>query len=282
MSENISTFPFENIGEDVKINKFPGAQCLCRKDKLCKNYKKMRQKFGEANFDFIPESYNLSEDLEELEKNKKENDVYIMKPPAQSCGNGIKLVTDFSLLPSRSKNLVIQKYLKNPLLIDGLKFDLRLYVLMTGVDPLKIYLYEDGLVRFATRYFTMNPVFFSDNFRHLTNFSVNKYNPEFQHNEDPSKFYGHKRSFKRLLTYLSEKGFDTTQLKRDIEEAIIKTLMTGYSEMLEEFSKRIRSEYNCYKLFGVDVILDESLKPWILEFNDFPSLGKLENFRFLH
>jgi hypothetical protein len=44
----------------------------------------------------------------------------------------------------------VQRYIDNPYLIDGLKFDLRLYVLIYGIHPLKIYLFDDGIARFAT------------------------------------------------------------------------------------------------------------------------------------
>jgi hypothetical protein len=46
--------------------------------------------------------------------------------------------------------VVAQTYIDNPFLIDKLKFDLRIYVLLYGINPLKIYVFEDGLARFAT------------------------------------------------------------------------------------------------------------------------------------
>lgn len=50
----------------------------------------------------------------------------------------------------KDTNYIASHYISNPLLIDDLKFDLRIYVVVTGVHPLRIYVYEEGLTRFAT------------------------------------------------------------------------------------------------------------------------------------
>jgi hypothetical protein len=47
-------------------------------------------------------------------------------------------------------NMIASHYISNPLLIDGLKSDLRIYVALTSINPLRIYMYDEGLTRFAT------------------------------------------------------------------------------------------------------------------------------------
>lgn len=73
-------------------------------------------------------------------------------------------------------NTVAQQYIANPLLLDGYKFDLRIYALVSSVDPLKIYLFDEGLARLATRqYEAPSSVNLKTANMHLTNFSVNKH-----------------------------------------------------------------------------------------------------------
>lgn len=50
-----------------------------------------------------------------------------MKPVGSSRGRGIFLISDLNDV-SYSESMVVQRYIHNPLLIDGFKFDLRLYV----------------------------------------------------------------------------------------------------------------------------------------------------------
>ena len=72
--------------------------------------------------------------------------------------------------------MIVQEYISNPLLIDDLKFDIRIYVLMTSIDPLKLYIFEDGLVRFSTEKYSNKLEDLANIFIHLTNYTINKVN----------------------------------------------------------------------------------------------------------
>lgn len=73
-------------------------------------------------------------------------------------------------------DVLVSEYVSDPLLINGLKFDLRIYVVVTCVNPLRFYLYEEGLARFATEKFSLSADKMRNKFVHLTNYSINKYN----------------------------------------------------------------------------------------------------------
>jgi len=269
---------FKLLRAGAKLNKMPGTHVLCRKDKLWRAYQAMRRRWGSKFFQFLPMSYNLPEDMDRLRwKMKKSSDeIWIVKPPGASCGNGIKLVTKWSEIPQResahNKQLSVQKYIRSPFLVNGLKSDLRLYVLLTSIQPIRLYLYNDGLVRFATRPYTCDLDNLADKMVHLTNYSVNKYNEDFEHNEAPSEFSGHKWSLQTFWKYLEKEGHDPSKIKTRINNLVIKTILCGHKEMARSFNEKVKSDYTCYKLFGVDVFLDSALKPWLLEVNNFPSL----------
>jgi tubulin polyglutamylase TTLL6/13 len=73
-----------------------------------------------------------------------------VKPNDEAQGRGIYITRDESDIKAEDV-CVVQKYIHKPHLIDGYKYDLRIYVIVTGIAPLRVYLYRNGLARFATK-----------------------------------------------------------------------------------------------------------------------------------
>lgn len=104
----------------------------------------------------------------------------------------------------------------NPLLINGYKFDLRIYVGITSFNPLRIYLFDEGFGRFATEPFTLDDS--ESKFAHLTNYSINKNNEK--HNEEV------KWTLARIKAHLKSEGIDTELLWNKIQDVVIKTILS--------------------------------------------------------
>ena len=111
-------------------------------------------------------------------ESKYQDNVWIVKPSSSSRGRGIYLLSDLKDIPKEEGDFVVSKYLSNPLLINGHKFDLRVYVLITSVDPLKVYVFNEGLVRFASEPYNHDFIK-GGKFSHLTNYSINKKSENF-------------------------------------------------------------------------------------------------------
>jgi len=88
-----------------------------------------------------------------------------------SRGRGIFLITDIGDLYYEQQS-IIQKYIANPLLIRGYKWDMRIYVVITKARPLTVHLYKEGLARFSTDKYDTNTI--KNVYSHLTNTSINK------------------------------------------------------------------------------------------------------------
>ncbi|KAM8900885.1 tubulin monoglutamylase TTLL4 isoform 1-T1 [Lycaon pictus] len=264
---------FRSIREHQKLNHFPGSFQIGRKDRLWRNLSRMQSRFGKKEFSFFPQSFILPQDAKLLRKawESGSRQKWIVKPPASARGIGIQVIHKWSQLPKR-RPLLVQRYLHKPYLISGSKFDLRIYVYVTSYDPLRIYLFSDGLVRFASCKYSPSMKSLSNKFMHLTNYSVNKKNAEYQANADETACQGHKWALKALWNYLSQKGVNSDAIWEKIKDVVVKTIISSEPYVTSLLKMYVRRPYSCHELFGFDIMLDENLKPWVLEVNISPSL----------
>ena len=180
----ITADDIKNLNKYQKTNHFPGSSQLGRKDLLWRNMLRQRIRFPNE-YIIAPVSFLLQTDFDDFntERDNEPDALWILKPVAASCGRGIKVITSTSKINKR-EGILASKYIMNPHLINGLKYDLRVYVLVTSFNPLKVYMYNDGLVRFATEKYNNDPSQLTKKFIHLTNFSVNKKSAKFVKNTD--------------------------------------------------------------------------------------------------
>jgi len=265
---------FRNILPHQKVNHFPGTFEIGRKDKLWKNLYRCQVKFSKKEYDFIPQTYCLPNEWKTFKRMWDEGGnkcKWIIKPPASARGIGIKVVHKLNQIP-RKKSIIVQKYLANPYLINGRKFDLRLYVYVTSYDPLIIYVYDNGLVRFATSKYSHSSKSLSNRYAHLTNYSVNKNNDAYIKNVDAEGTNSHKWAIKSLWQYLEAQGHDLTNVKAKIQQIIIKAIIASVPTVSSLSKSNCKHRHTCHELFGFDIFLDSHLKPWLIEVNISPSL----------
>ncbi|XP_077412739.1 tubulin polyglutamylase TTLL5 isoform X2 [Vanacampus margaritifer] len=271
---HLKPYLLRSLQDFQKVNHFPRSYELTRKDRLYKNIQRMQEAFGFKNFHIVPQTFVLPSEYQEFcNYYAKDKGPWIIKPVASSRGRGIYLVSNPNQI-SVDENILVSRYIHNPLLIDDFKFDVRLYVLVTSYDPLLIYVYEEGLARFATVKYDRTAKNIKNNFMHLTNYSVNKKSSFYVSCDDPEvEDYGNKWSMSAVLRYLKEDGKDTTRLMRQVEDVIIKAVLSAQLQISTACKTFVPHETNCFELYGFDVLIDSKLKPWLLEVNLSPSLA---------
>lgn len=246
-----------------RLNHFPGTIEMTRKDLLHRNIRKMKGIHGTIA-EFVPESYLLPKDYSKFVfafSEAPKGTLWIAKPHDLSRGRKIFIFTELNEL-QYDQQYVLQRYLDRPLLIDGFKFDLRIYVLVTSFRPLRAYLYKQGLARFSTERYCLDT---KDKFVHLTNASINKFNPRMMDEDGNSS--GYKWTFDDLFEHFRTGNVcDQEALWDRIRNLVSITLLSIIDEVPSDATP-------CFELFGFDVMIDDSLKPWLLEVNFSPSLN---------
>uniref|UniRef100_A0A7S0PTM5 Tubulin--tyrosine ligase-like protein 9 n=2 Tax=Coccolithus braarudii TaxID=221442 RepID=A0A7S0PTM5_9EUKA len=277
--ENFDTMHLE---EHQRINHFRNHYELTRKDCMNKNLKRMQRalqredRHDEAGkYDFFPNTYVLPVDyglfVEEF-KHHQAGSIWIMKPIGKAQGKGIFLFSKLSQITEWKKDhkwkpdspqaetYVVQRYLENPMLIGGKKFDLRIYALVTSFMPLVVYLYRSGFARFSSFRYNTNQKNLGDTYVHLTNVAVQKTGPGYDAGA------GCKWPLRNLKLYLIGKfGVQATdKLFYEIQELVISSLLSVQKVMIHD--------KHCFEMYGYDILIDDALKPWLIEVNASPSL----------
>lgn len=255
-----------------KINHFPGMSEICRKDLLARNMNRLWKQFPK-DYSIFPRTWCLPPDFGDFQAfyRSKKNKTFIMKPDSGSQGRGIFLTRNPKQDIKPDEDLICQQYVSKPFLIDGLKFDLRIYVLVTSCDPLRVFVYNDGLGRFSTvKYEEPSNSNIDNIYMHLTNYAIQKFSNEFKRDEET----GSKRRLSVINKWFVENGYDIVKIWNSINDVIIKTLIAAHPILKHNyrtcFPNHIRGSA-CFEILGFDIILDRKLKPWVLEVNHSPS-----------
>ena len=228
--------------------------------------------------DFVPLTFSLPADYSLFveEFRRVPNSTWIMKPTGKAQGKGIFLINRLAQVkkwatglmgaggrtaPPQQENYIVSRYINNPLLVGGKKFDLRIYVVVTSYRPLKAYISRLGFARFCNVKYSAEVGDIDNMYVHLTNVAIQK------HGEDYNESHGNKWSIANLRLYLegTHGRAATEDLFSGINDCIVHSLRSVQNVII--------NDRHCFELYGYDLLIDENLKPWLIEVNASPSLS---------
>ena len=160
---------------------------------------------------------------------------------------------------NNSKARIVQKYIEKPLILKNVfpqiqnkKFDLRQWVLVRSFHPLKIYMFSACYLRICSSEYDLEDT--KNLYKHLTNFTLNKV--EFSKN----------KNFDESVCKLSDfKNYLKVKEKKDWNKEILPNIKNLIINSLKSVAENIEQKSSCFEIYGYDILLDKTLKPWLLE-----------------
>ena len=223
---------------------------------------------GEIQSINIPQTYNTGKNM------------WIIKPINLNRGRCIQVLNDTNKIVEyllkiqemkkiegennnnfKCEHILLQKYLEKPLLYQGRKFDIRIWILIIGGQENFVYIFKQGHLKATCGEYDINS---SSPFIHLTNYSVQKHNVDFSKKE-----IGNEISYKDFQDELDKNKTGKNFLK-DIYPKIVYIIRLAIGSVKSNINHLNRN--NCFEIFGCDFILDEKYKPYLLEINMNPGL----------
>jgi len=223
----------------------------------------------------VPETFNLPEERAELlafTETAPAGTLYIVKPARGSGGQGIS-VTDDAVAAADQADVVVQRYIDRPYLIDGRKGHLRIYALVTGAQPLRAYVYEEGIVRIAPEPYDPRPERLSEVAMHVTNTALHLDHPGLRISEDATRDDdGAIWSLSAVLGRMEREGYVRETVFGEICDLVRWFLRHVEREGLfaRQAARGPAGGFGA-KLIGFDILLDVDGHPWLIEMQSNPA-----------
>ena len=161
----------------------------------------------------------------------------------------------------KCEHILLQKYLERPLLYQGRKFDIRIWIMLISGQENCVYIFKQGHLKATCGQYDINS---SSPFIHLTNYSVQKHNVDFSKIE-----IGNEISYEEFQEELDKTNTGKNFFK-DIYPKIVYIIRLAVGSGKSNLNHLNRT--NCFEIFGCDFILDQKFKPYLLEINLNPGL----------
>jgi tubulin polyglutamylase TTLL5 len=262
---------FDSLSDGQLVNHFPGIAAIVSKDSLfyylSAAAERATRQGARQLFDFFPGVYSMPHEYDAFVKAAaaEPGRLWIQKPKGDWGGHGIELISDMAHV-KRGEEWLVQQYISKPLLLPGhpYKHVLRIYLLITSLEPLVVYMHSVGGVRFTSRPYTEARSSLSDFVAHFINGYLQKRNAATPvWTED----------FDTYRQRLRAAGIDDGALWDRIRRMLVLTAIAHREPILGGSLNRTRRLDCCFELLGADVLIDDTLKPWLLECNMTPALG---------
>lgn len=294
--------PTEGLSPVQTVSRIDPFLSLCQKARLAQCLNPWVDQLPEE-FAFVPNTWVLPWDAADLKvaMTREKEQTYICKPTSGAQGKGITLARkwkDLENVVNRCRTAlecsantkrapmeyVVQRYVAQPMLVDGFKFDMRLYAVVTSVVPLTAYLFKEGLARFCTvAYQAPQDSNLRDAKMHLTNYAVNKKSAQFKATESlASHDEGSKRSASAVFGQIAAThGVSSTELWSRVAHLAANTLAALRPCLVEWYvHEKARPLHplgpKSFQIIGLDVLFDSNLQPRLLEINANSSLSVLQ------
>ena len=245
------------FNEYQKINFYPESNI--NKDELYIYYLNFNKKFP-SEYNYMPEAFINPKDSKKIKEifedyNFGIKNLWIFQRAVNEDGGGVKFFRGYYQIGNArtiNSSFLIKKYINNPFLINNKKFNIKAYALVTGLNPLRIYLYNDGLLLFNNYEFNLNKDQLKNNSVHFLD-------------DNWSSDDGRIWNFSEFMNFCEKNEINYNKIKNKIIDIIIKSFISFYEYINEKVIEYNYSEKNFFEIFSFDFLLDSEEKLYLLK-----------------